>query len=98
MSEDDFLLESAKLGIEAEAFVRSSLGQYMLERADMEIEYATVELIAADPEDGKVNRDIRSKIAVASSIKEWIVEAIESGQVAIIQINDNDAESPSHDD
>lgn len=78
----DLTLETAKLGIEAEAFLRSSLGRYMVDRADMEIERAMVELVEADPEDARLNREIRNRIHVAKQIKQWIGEAINSGRVA----------------
>ena len=37
-SGNDITLERAKLGVEAEAFLRSSLGRYMVDMAEMQIQ------------------------------------------------------------
>lgn len=80
--QDDLQLEVARLGVEAEAFMHSHVGRYLLERADHEIEINMVKLVEVDPGDYKANREIRNKIHVAKMFKDWIAEAIASGRVA----------------
>jgi len=91
VTEREFDMNMAKLGIQAENFKHSALGRYMRDRADVEIEQATAELIDADSEDIKLNREIRNKIKVAHTVTEWIEEAIGSGQVALANIEAEEA-------
>jgi hypothetical protein len=84
-------LEKARLGIEAESFLHSTLGRYLMERADLEVEQATIELIKADAGDFKANRDLRNKIQVAHNFKAWLVEAITAGRVATENISEREA-------
>lgn len=78
----DITLETAKLGVEAEGFLRSSFGKYLIERADMQMGQAVRALIDADPMDGKLNYKLRNDIKVCEQIKQWIGEAVSSGKVA----------------
>lgn len=88
---DAIQIETARLGIEAEAFLRSALGRYLIDRADMDIDTAMVELVSVDPGDYKANREVRNKILIAKQFKQWLGEAIVSGQVATDNISEEDA-------
>ena len=80
-------LDYAKLGIEAEAFLRSSLGKYMITRADEIIENETQNLINCDAFDTEANRDIRNEIRIAQLFKDFIKAVIEDGQAATEQLD-----------
>ena len=88
MDDADELLSIARMGVDAEAFVRTPLGRFLVGKADREIAEATTELIAADPEDAKANRELRNRIHVASMFREWMRDAIEIGHAAHDQLQD----------
>jgi hypothetical protein len=90
MEEADELLSIARMGVDAEAFVRTPLGKFLMDKADSEIMDATSELIGADPEDVKANRDIRNRIHVANMFRTWMRDAIEIGRAAHEQLSDLD--------
>lgn len=91
---NDPLINRARLGIEAEAFMKSSLGRYLVSTAEEQIRVLTEDLIQADSDDAKVNRDIRNDIHVCKMFLTWIEEAIDSGRLAEAQIRENEG----HDD
>lgn len=82
------MLELAKLGIEAEAFLRSPLGKFLRKKAEDEIDAATQELIDCAPNDFFGNRDIRNKIHVARMFLVWVSDAINIGRAAHEQLDD----------
>jgi hypothetical protein len=94
VSEPDYemmQLDAAKLGIEAEGFLASSLGRYLVERADLEIEKLTETLIWLSPSDITANTDVRTEIQVCIKFKQWLIEAINSGRVAARNIQESEA-------
>lgn len=80
------LIELAKLGIEAEAFLSSPLGRFLMKKADDEEAAATVELIETPPTDIEKNREIRNQIHVARMFKVWINESVQCGRAAHAQL------------
>ena len=80
--ENEIALDIARLGIEAEAFLASNLGRYLMERAELERELATAELIAAEPSELALCVRIRNRILVIELFKNWLVEAVQEGKVA----------------
>jgi len=90
MEEADELLSIARMGVDAEAFVRTPLGKFLVSKADREIAAATDELVAADPEDVKKNRDLRNRIHVANMFVTWLRDAIEIGRAAHDQLSELD--------
>ena len=82
MSTDEDLLSEARMGIDAESFLRSSLGQFLTKKAEAEIEAATAELIAADPDDLNANTVLRNQINVARMFLTWLLEGINIGRAA----------------
>jgi hypothetical protein len=87
-AEIDF--QTAKLGIETEAFVRSNLWRYMKERADMEIEQGKNELLACLPGDIQQHEQIRNKVLIAKSVIHWVNEVIQSGHMAAERLREDD--------
>jgi len=88
MSNENQLLDVAKIGIEAEAFMRSPLGKEMMKQADKEITEATALLVEADPEDIKSNRELRNTIAVARMFGQWLRDTAAIGQHAADQLKE----------
>jgi hypothetical protein len=92
VTDREFQMHLAKLGIEAEHFQYSALGKYLYDRAEVQIESSTAELILTDPDDVKANTDIRNKINVGKMFIQWIEEAINSGKAAETNIEIEDSE------
>ena len=65
MMPDDELLSMARMGIDAESFMRTPLGKFLLKKANDEIAVAIEELIDVDPTDVKEATAIRNRIHVA---------------------------------
>lgn len=84
-------MEAARLGIEAEAFLSSNLGRYLMERADLEIDKLTQELINLDPTNIADNTRVRNGIRVCYDFKDWLAEAVNSGRVAHRNILESEA-------
>lgn len=80
--ENEIALDKARLGIEAEAFLDSNLGRYLMERAELEIEIATQELIATEPTEIALCIRIRNRILVTELFQNWLTEAVQEGKVA----------------
>jgi len=78
--QDEPLLLAARIGIDAEAFARSDFGKYLMQKAYSEIAAATDELISADAEDAKANRELRNQIHVAKMFLTWLDEAVHVGR------------------
>lgn len=79
---DDFLLAEARIGIEAESFEMSPIGQYVFGRCDIEIMEAQEKLCEADPENPKLIRRLQNDIWVAKRLKTYFSEAIHNGREA----------------
>ena len=88
MMQDDELLSMARMGIDAESFMRTPLGKFLLKKADDEIAAATEELIDAAPDDVKVATEIRNRIHVARMFKVWMSDAITIGHSAHDQLRE----------
>lgn len=73
-------------GMDVEAFMRSTVGRYVLNRAQEEIEEARTQLEAVDPEDPKAIRDLQFVIAVARATTSWLSEAVAEGKNAEEQL------------
>lgn len=91
--EVDHFLNITRLGIDAEAFFTTPIGKHLQAKAQAELDQAMNELVAADPDDVKANRDIRNRIHVVSMFLEWMNEAIQAGQNAHQQLKDMDDRS-----
>lgn len=83
-------LRLAKLGIEAESFLNSALGEYMIARADAMIEENTDKLIDCEPDDIKANTKYRNMIQVGGMFKSYLLEVINDGMNAHNQIEESE--------
>jgi len=91
--QEDELLNRARLGIEAEQFLRSSIGKYLMERSDELIDIETNKLIQCDSSDLQANIDARNGIQIGALIQQWLTDAVDEGQIAQYEINEIDATS-----
>lgn len=87
---NDLEMKVAILGIDAEGFLRTPLGIYLLDRADLDITRYMDELVDASPSDLEKNTELRNKIGVCLAFKGWIAEAIQSGRIAVHTMNIED--------
>jgi hypothetical protein len=91
MNEKDYQLNVARLGIEAEAFLSSALGRYLMNRADDLINTNTDKLVECDPDDIKGNTKFRNEIHIGGLFKQFLAEAILDGQNTTMQIRNQEA-------
>lgn len=76
------------MGIDAESFIRTPLGKFLIRKADNEIAAATEELIETEPIDIKAATEIRNRIHVARMFKVWLGDAIAIGHSAHDQLKE----------
>lgn len=93
VSPEQYEVIKAVLGADAETFRRTKLGQYIYGRVANEEEQLIEDLIAADPEDAKANREIRNEIYKRRIIPKFIDDAIQSGRVATRNIDQMESSS-----
>lgn len=73
------LQQQIDFGFQVEAFLHSEIGQYLIRRAEMQIDGAVEQLKRCDPEDAKQIRSIQNQIQVAEDLQYWLAEAIQAG-------------------
>lgn len=78
----DELMEMVNAGMDAEVFMRSGAGKFLRDKAEYEILEATALLVQADPEDAKINRELRNRIQVANMFLQWMRDAVDRGMAA----------------
>lgn len=88
MMPDDELLSMARMGIDAESFMRTPLGKFLSKKADDEIAAATEELIETEPSEIKTATEIRNRIHVARMFIVWLRDAITIGHSAHDQLKE----------
>ena len=86
MSEIDSVFEVAKLGIEADSFVSSSVGQYLVGRAEQEANLALEKMKTADPTDAKVIREIQNELNLPDRVVKWLTDVIAEGHACEFQL------------
>ena len=84
------LLETAQLGVEAESFKSSRLGQYMVERAKGEIIDASELLCTVEPEDVRQIMHLQNQVYRANSFISWLNQLIEDGNFVIQEMRDEE--------
>jgi hypothetical protein len=73
-------LAVVELGIEAQTFIGSNLGRYVLARAEAEREEALAKLIEQDPSDVNAVRRLQSDIRVIDRAQQYLADAISEGE------------------
>lgn len=87
---DKFLLAEAKLGIDAEDFLRSSVGQYLKARCEGSVRAFTSMALEATP-DEKALAQAKVEAYGARMAMRFLLEAIVNGRNAEKQMQDRDA-------
>jgi hypothetical protein len=82
------LLKQAQLGIEAEAFLSTDLGRYLLDKADQELEDAQNKFLELLPNDSAGLLQLQSQAKRAINFKSWLSEAISTGIYAEQELKD----------
>jgi len=72
-------------GDDAEKFLQSNFGQYLLGQADLDAEQAKEALTDVDAEDVKSIRKLQNRIHRARSLESWVKSAIEKGNSEYIE-------------
>lgn len=84
------LLADVALGIEAESFLSSGVGRFLVDRAETEVEQAINALKVADPADIEGIRKLQNMIHRGESIQYWLAECIQAGFNAEELLNQSD--------
>ena len=74
--------QSIDLSFQVEAFLQGQIGQFLIKRAEEEIDAAVEELKRVDPENTSVIRRLQTVINVAESVQYWLADAIQAGHNA----------------
>lgn len=70
------LVERVKLGVMAENFVSSRLGEYLLDRASQEEADALQQLAIIAPSDSEGIRDLQAVVQRSRAFNQWLIDAI----------------------
>jgi hypothetical protein len=76
------LLAQTELGMEAEEFLKSDVGRYLLGRARQEGAHAAGDLATVFPWRKRKIQQLQNRIAWANSFESWIRELINTGRSA----------------
>lgn len=88
---NDPVVRDAVFGKQVEDFLSSDIGEYLLKKAEREIESTVEKLKKANPNEPMSVQGLQNQIKVCESIVGWLGEAIRSGQQAVKAIEDQDA-------
>jgi hypothetical protein len=91
MTSDQALYAEAILGKDAEEFLRTDLGRYLLERVEEEEKDAMEALANTSPWRRRRIVDLQAKVWRARSFKSWISELIVTGRQALQQLENTEA-------
>lgn len=76
------LTTTIDFGFQVEAFIKSPIGTFLIERAEGEIEDALDGLKKVSPTDPVAIVDLQNRVYRAESIQYWLAEAIQTGMNA----------------
>ena len=82
------LLKDAQLGIEAEAFLSTDLGRFLVDKADQELEDGLQGFLNLSTDDKDGLLQLQSQCKRAINFKSWLAEAINTGIYAERELND----------
>lgn len=78
-NETNALIEAAVFSEQIKSFLMSDLGQYILNKGDLERDEALTQLATVDPTDVKTITKLQNDIKVVEFVKYWLSDAIEQG-------------------
>ena len=88
---DQELLAEAMIGKDAEDFIESDIGRYIIGCAEQEVHEAMDQLKRVYPWRRRKIQELQNKIYRAESIQSWLAELIVSGKQALQSLeNEND--------
>ena len=73
------LLREVSIGLQAETFLGSDVGKYLVSRAEGERDAALDELKTVNPNDPEAIMELQAKVWRAESVQTWIAELIQAG-------------------
>ncbi len=76
------------LGLEVEGFLTSTVGRYLITRAEVEVQQAVEKLKTVDPTDAKAIQELQNQVYRAESVQYWLAEALQSGDNANAELID----------
>lgn len=82
MSDRDVMMAEAILGRDAEEFLASELGRYIIGRCEQEVDAAQDQLARVSPWRRNRIRELQNEVWRARSLKAWLVEMINAGRMA----------------
>lgn len=83
---DKQLLATVKLGLDAEAFIQSPLGEHLIDKAREEAIDAMNDLKTVEPTNSKYIQELQNKIHRAENFEAWLFEVVQSGRNAEEQL------------
>jgi hypothetical protein len=86
----DELYAEAMLGQDAEEFLNSDIGKFLIGCADQEIQEAMEQLKNCHPWRTRKIRELQNKIWRAESVQVWLAELITRGRQAIQQLEERE--------
>lgn len=89
ISETQQLQGQVALGQHVEGFLTSATGNYLIARAEAEIQEALEALKTVDCTDAKAIQALQNQVYRAESIQYWLAEAIQAGDNANAELLDN---------
>ncbi|MDD5084198.1 MAG: hypothetical protein PHT88_04725 [Candidatus Moranbacteria bacterium] len=89
MTDDQALLKQAQLGIEAEAFIHTDLGKFLIDKADDDLQRGYEGFLSLTPGDTDGLLMLQSQCQRAIHFKSWLLEAISSGHYAESELSDD---------
>ena len=84
-STDDALLADARMGLRIEEFLASDVGRYLVDRGEAE-EAAGIDALLAAEDGSKESQAARQRVGVARLFKTWLIEGVESGIAATLNL------------
>ena len=84
----DELFAEAMIGKDAEEFIRSDIGRYIIGCAEQEAQDALDQLKRVYPWRRRKITELQNKIWRAESIQSWLAELVIKGQQAIQQLDE----------
>ena len=82
------LVERVRVGLNAEAFLRTDLGGYVMERMILLRKDALTRLEDADPMDSGAVMTAQNEVRIPTMVLQAISDAIEEGKMAEADLND----------
>jgi len=89
-SPEDKQRKLAQLGIDAEVFINTPLGEYFLNRVEKMSQNSITDLIDCEPDDIQCNTKHRNQIQVAGLFKIFLAEAVDDGRNAHEQMREDE--------